>query len=57
MYMWVCKFHAGLNLISLPFKGDAGDLKKKKKKKEVGKPKVKVSNNSFIFKSGRKVET
>lgn len=32
MYMRVCKLHAGLTLISLPFKGDAGDLKKKKKR-------------------------
>lgn len=30
--MWVCKLDAGF--ISLPFKGEAGDLKKKKKKRK-----------------------
>lgn len=30
--MWVCKLDAGF--ISLPFKGEAGDLKKKKRKEK-----------------------
>lgn len=31
--MWVCKPNAGLNIISLPLKGEAGDLEREKKNK------------------------
>lgn len=32
--MWVCKPNAGLNIISLPLKGEAGDLEREEKKKK-----------------------
>lgn len=31
IYMQVCKLDAGLNIIRLPFNGEADDLEKKKK--------------------------